>query len=100
MAGRSRGNGRGAAGGPIQTIYVTTGRMRPTSRLSRLRVRYPDPDPSPRYDAGLARELLIRTGELPASKRGLLLVLIEYRRALVALVTEAAQQTGASRSSA
>ncbi len=36
----------------------------------------------PSYDAALARELLARTCELPASKPALVTMLTEYRRAL------------------
>lgn len=41
----------------------------------------------PTLDA--ARELLARTVELPNSKRGLLAVLSEYRRALFSLLADA-----------
>jgi len=82
------------AGESIRTIAVTTGRRRPQSRLSRLRVRYPDPEPGPRYDLALARELLARAGELPASKHGLMVALIEYRRALAALLAKLSQEAG------
>lgn len=64
---------------PRRTIAVTA---RARSRFSRLRVRYPDRAPHPRYDAALARELLADTGEIPDTKRGLVAVLTEYRTAL------------------
>jgi len=64
-----------------RTIAVAA---RGRSRLSRLRVRYPDRDEYRRYDADLARELLARTGELPGSKRELIALLAEYRKALAA----------------
>jgi|ERR1022692_3838512 hypothetical protein len=66
----------------LRTIAVT-GRSR--SRLSRLRVRYPDRAPHPAYDTALARELLAFTGELPDSKHALVVLLTEYRHALYAL---------------
>ena|ERR1035438_588746 len=65
---------------------------RPRKRFSRLQVEYPDRVPGGslrlQYDVALARELLSRTAELPSSKRDLLAVLTEYRRALVALAVE------------
>jgi hypothetical protein len=61
------------------------------TRFSRLKADYPErglnSPPRLHYDAALARELLSRTGELPSSKGDLLAVLIEYRRALVALLS-------------
>jgi hypothetical protein len=63
---------------------------RPGRRLSRLRIEYPtwarSGAPFPTYDAAMARQLLAMTGELPASKRGLEIVLAEHRRALVDLI--------------
>lgn len=60
---------------------------------SRLRIKYPEWSPGqnalPAYDLATARQLLALTGELPASKRGLLVVLTEYRRALATLVSAA-----------
>jgi len=67
-------------------VIAVTARTR--SRLSRLRTRNPDQAEHPHYDAALARELLARTGELPHSKRDLIIVLAEYRHALHALATE------------
>jgi hypothetical protein len=71
-----------------RTISVTRRGM----RFSRLKVEYPEcvlnGPPRLHYDVGLARELLSRTAELPSSKRDLLAVLTEYRRALVALAVE------------
>jgi hypothetical protein len=62
------------------------------SRFSRLRVRYPDSPARgggrPAYDAATARELLAKTGELPASRSDLVAVLTEYRHALFALAAE------------
>jgi hypothetical protein len=43
---------------------------------------------APRAAVAAARELLARTAELPASKRGLLTVLGEYRKAVFALVND------------
>lgn len=75
-----------------RTIAV---RARGIGRLRRLKVEYPALDVSDRqrshYDAALARELLIRTGEIPFSRRGLLAVLTEYRRALTSLAVEPAK---------
>jgi hypothetical protein len=83
-----------------RTIAVLPGSK---SRFSRLKVRYPagtpqprhrfkhgypDPGPSPRYDPDLAGELLARTGDLPATRRDLIVVLTEHRRALHALITQ------------
>jgi len=68
-----------------RTIAVTAPRR---SRFSRLRVVYPDHAPQPAYDVALARELLGRTGEIPHSKRGLVVVLTEYRHALHALAQQ------------
>ena len=94
-----------------RTIAVTA---RSSSRLSRLKVRYPA-EARPRwgfqgasrypdlvdntdYDAALAMELLRRTGELPARKRELIVLLIHYRCALHALATQIlGSQTGGSR---
>lgn len=85
-----------------RTIAVLPGSK---SRFSRLKVRYPagtprprhrsrrgypDPGPSPRYDPDLAGELLARTGDLPATRRDLIVVLTEHRRALHALITQPA----------
>jgi len=54
-----------------------------------LRIEYPqwriDGADRPAYDAPMARQVLALTGELPASKRGLLVVLAEYRHALYTL---------------
>ena len=72
-----------------RTIAV---RARGIWRLRRLKVEYPALAVSDRqrshYDAALARELLSRTGEIPFSRRGLLAVLTEYRRALTSLAAE------------
>lgn len=68
-----------------RAIVMTVGRY---GRLSRLKFTYPDQAQHPSYDAALARELLTRTCELPASQRGLVLLLAEYRHALQALVTQ------------
>jgi hypothetical protein len=66
---------------------------RPGRRLSRLRIEYPpwarSGAPLPAYDAAMARQLLAMTGELPASKRGLEIVLAEHRRALHDLISAA-----------
>jgi hypothetical protein len=68
---------------PQRTIAVTANGK---SRFSRLRVVYPQrASRPPRYDADLARELLTRTADLPASRRDLIAVLTEYRHALHAL---------------
>lgn len=58
----------------------------PGRRRSRLTSRYQLPD----YNAELALELIGSTGELPTSKRDLLIVLAHYRHALHTLATEAA----------
>jgi hypothetical protein len=55
-------------------------------RLSRLRLIHPDADTAPAYDAGLARQLLEGTTELPSGRRALVTLLTEYRRALSDLV--------------
>jgi hypothetical protein len=66
---------------------------RPGRRLSRLRIEYPPwargSAPLPAYDAAAARHLVAMTGELPASKRGLEIVLAEHRRALIDLINAA-----------
>lgn len=66
---------------------------RPGRRLSRLRIEYPlwarSGAPLPVYDAAMARQLLVMTGELPASRRGLEIVLAEHRRALHDLINAA-----------
>lgn len=49
---------------------------------SRFNVAHPDRTAYSVYDAPLARELLARTAELPASKRALIVMLTEYRHAL------------------
>src|SRR5690348_4060580 len=61
--------------------------------LSPLRIQYPqwpaDRASRPAYDLPMARQLLALTADLPASKRGLLAVLTEYRHALHALALTA-----------
>jgi hypothetical protein len=89
-------------GPSTRTIAVLPGSK---SRFSRLKVRYPaatprprhrfksrypDPPPSPQYDPDLAGELLARTCDLPATRRDLIVVLTEHRRALHALLTQPA----------
>jgi hypothetical protein len=69
---------------PARTIAVTACAR---TRLSRLRVRYPDHTDHRHYDAALARELLARTGELPSSKHDLIVVLTDYRHAIHDLAT-------------
>lgn len=86
-----------------QTIAVTA---RSQSRFARLKVRRPGtpasrlrcitqpgtarpPLPPAAYTPALAIELLAGTAELPGSKRALLTVLAEYRRALHDLATRA-----------
>ncbi|SRR5258708_39970676 len=64
---------------PQRTIAI---RARGRRRLSRLRLTYPDQVAYPNYDAEFARELLIRTAEIPDSKRALIVMLAEYRHAL------------------
>jgi hypothetical protein len=64
---------------PAKTIAVPA---RGHGRSSRLRLKYPDQSDHPTYDAALARELLARTGELPDSRRALIVLLTEYRHAL------------------
>lgn len=66
-------------------------------RFHRLRVVYPDHSACPAYDTALARELLARTGELPASKRGLVALLTEYRHALHALASRPREHDGNQR---
>jgi hypothetical protein len=76
------------------------------SRFGWLRLRYPGDRRSwlarpaalyareaeyPCYDAELSMELLGRTGELPNSKRDLVALLAEYRRALHALASRIAK---------
>jgi hypothetical protein len=82
-----------------RTIAAT---YRSRSRFARIRLRYPGRHPSrltnrypgraelPDYNAELAIELIGGTGELPTSKRDLLIVLTHYRHALHALATQAA----------
>ncbi len=61
----------------------------------RFNSRYPDRVDNVDYDAALAMELLGKTGELPASKRELVVVLIHYRCALHALAAQILRsQTG------
>lgn len=55
-------------------------------RLSQLRLTYPEQTGHLTYDADLARELLGRTSELPASRHALIVVLTEYRHAIADLV--------------
>lgn len=91
-----------------RTIYAT---YRRRSRLARIRLRHPA-TPQPRisapitalfpalrvpgqpasYTPELAMELLNGTGELPAGKRALHIVLAEHRRALHDLASGASQQ--------
>jgi hypothetical protein len=75
---------------PWHTIAVTA---RTRSRHARLKTCYPDyPDRRP-HDAALARELLARTGELPASKHDLIIVLTEHRHPVHDLATALAART-------
>jgi hypothetical protein len=69
------------------TLDYPPGAPQPPRGLRRWR-RVPDPGLSPRYDSDLAAELLRSTGDLPASKRDLIAILTEYRRALHALITQ------------
>ena len=69
----------GAARGRPRTIRVVA---RGRGRLSRLRLVYQDRNERPTYDAARARELLMRTAELPSRRRELLDMLIEHRHAL------------------
>lgn len=82
-----------------RTIAVT---YRNRSRFARIKLRYPGRRPSrltsrypghvtlPDYNAELALELIGGTGELPTSKRDLLIVLAHYRHALHVLATQVA----------
>ena len=65
-----------------QTMTV---KARGHGRLSQLRLGYPDTAEHPAYDVALARQLLLDTVELPASKHALLVMLTEYRHALIDL---------------
>jgi hypothetical protein len=60
--------------------------------LSRLKIIYPqwmiDHAKRPAYDVAMARQLLALTGEFPGSKRGLYVLLAEYRHALHALALQ------------
>lgn len=76
------------------TVRYPAGTPRPRHRSRR---GYPDPGPSPRYDLDLAGELLARTGDLPATRRDLIVVLIEHRRALHALITQPAPTAAQAR---
>jgi hypothetical protein len=84
--------------GAARTISVRASRK---WCLSRLRAEYPACAASggqrPPYDVALARELLSRAGEIPFSKRDMLAVLAEYRRALSALAAEFARTSDADR---
>ncbi len=62
-----------------ETIAATARRA---DRRSRIRLSNSGQADHPSYDAALARELLARTCELPASKPALVAMLTEYRRAL------------------
>jgi hypothetical protein len=85
---------------PARTIAVTA---RSSSRFARLRLRYPAGTPRglarfstrypgqvqvPEYDAALAMELVSNTGELPASKHDLIVIITHYRRALYTLASQ------------
>ncbi len=61
------------------------------SRMARFRKRnrYPVARSHPAYDPDLAIELVGRTGELPTSKHDLVVLLTEYRHALIDLATQA-----------
>lgn len=54
-----------------------------------------DAVPHRTYDAALARELLASTGELPSSKRALIVMLTEYRHALADLASRLAASSPA-----
>ena len=62
---------------------------RPRSWCTWIRAAYPDRNAHPQYDAALALKLLAGTGELPARKHDLIVLLTEYRHALHALATQA-----------
>ena len=66
------------------------------SRLPRLTTRYPDVTDQPEYDPGLAFELIAGTGELPARKHDLIVIMTQYRYALHALATQAASRQNPS----
>jgi hypothetical protein len=84
-----------------RTIAVTA---RSSSRFARLKLRYPTSTPPgwlapfsarnpaqvevPEYDAGLAMELGGTTGELPASKHDIVVIITHYRHALRALANQ------------
>ncbi len=78
---------------PATPRTIAVRRRRPGRRLSRMRIEYPpwakSGAPLPIYDVAMARQLLAMTAELPDSKRGLLIVLAEHRRALHNLITTA-----------
>src|SRR5580658_3407155 len=93
-----------------RTIAVTA---RSSSRLARLKLRYPDSTPRrwlapfatrypsqvdvPEYDAALAMELVGNTGELPASRYELAVIITHCRHALNALATQIlSSQTGST----
>ncbi len=71
-----------------RTIAVTA---RGQGLFARLRLTYPDTELDRPYDAALARELLASTCDLPAGKRALIAMLIEYRHALADLTTSPGQ---------
>jgi len=60
----------------------------PTRRPGTHRAAAPRPAEPPGYDLERAWQLLAATRELPATQRGLLKILTQYRRALHALATE------------
>lgn len=60
----------------------------PTRRPGTHRTAVPRPAEPLGYDLDRAWDLLAETCELPATERGLLKVLIEYRKALHALATQ------------
>lgn len=53
------------------------------------RNHYPGSKSHETYDADLAMELVMRTGELPTSKHDLVVLLTEYRFALLDLASQA-----------
>lgn len=60
----------------------------PTRQPGTHRTAVPRPAQPLGYDLGRALDLLAETCELPATERGLLKVLVEYRKALHALATQ------------
>jgi len=72
----------------VPALHTEPPRWRPDPWWQRAKPFPADRTEHGRYDAALARELLKMTGEFPNTKNALLILLVEYRRALYDIAAE------------